>query len=431
MSDRLKQALLTLLFLVLGCAGLEVYVDRWDWGVAESWYRLEESDERVLFACQNYAPVVFTPEPAEGVTRILALGGSTTFGFPEHPKGEDAAERSHGFVGMLEASLQEAWPGRYEIVNLGINGGGSTDALRLMRRAGGWGATALVLYDGHNEFMNVPASFPAGLWRFALFRRFAVLGPRVEAAPGTVGPAAYGGADQRAAIVGLFRSNVGEILDLADDYELRVVVSTQAANLAGFDPNWDIEGEDSAAAAFEAGDYRRAADLDALPFRAPSEINEVLRELAAEREVVLADAEAAVGTEGDNEDFYDWVHPRPTAAERIAEAVLQGLVQAEVLPSAPPLVRHELSDEEAAEAELRTARAWLTWSCVRAHDPKRRLAQTRWSAQRVLELRPSDPEAQGILAAADALDGGSRGEMPDEVRERLSSLHACVADAIR
>lgn len=427
MGDRLKQALLTVVICALGLVGLELYVDRIDWGVSDSWYRLQEDKGQVLFGCQNYTPVVFTPQPAEGVTRILALGGSTTFGFPEHPRGEQPEAHSYGFVGVVEASLQAAWPDRYEVINLGINGGGSTDSLRLMRKAVDWGADVLVLYDGHNEFMGVPASFPASLWRFALFRRFAVLGPRVQSAPGAVGPAAYGGAAQREAIVALFERNTRAILELAVDAGMKVVVSTQAANLAGFDPNWDIEGLDSADEAFARGAWRLAADLDALPFRAPSELNTVLRELAQDLGVVLVDAEAALGPEPGNEDFYDWVHPRPDAALTLGTATLQGLVEAEVLPSMPQAVPAPLTQDQAAEAELRTARAWLTWSCVRAHDPAWRLAQAERSAQAVLALR-EDPEAEAILLVAQALDGGPTPELTPELRERLSSLHRCIGE---
>ncbi len=392
------------------------------------------------------------------------IGGSTTFGFPEHPRGEEAVGAPrHGFVGAMQSSLDGASPGEFELVNLGINGGGTTDSLRLMRKAVDWGASALVLYDGHNEFMGVPASFPAAAWRFALFRRFAVLAPRVDRAPGPVGPAAYGGDAQHDAIIGLFRSNLEAIVELAEDEGLAIVLSTQAANLAGFDPNWSLEGPSegvrelsdegleeqwaryprSAELAWETGvrsrgeawdAYRAAADHDALPFRAPSAINEVLVDVAEKRGLVLVDAEEAVRT-GDsvpgNELFYDWVHPRPEASNRLASAMLEGLVLAGLFHRVPAIVEPALSPEEAIDAELRTARAWLTWSCVRHHDPAWRLQRARISADAVLLLRPGDGEALGILAVAKALGGDAlvRPEDP-AVRERLSSLHRCIAELL-
>ena len=81
---------------------------------------------------------------------------------------------------------------------------------------------------------------------------------------------------------------------------------------------------------------------------------------------------------------------------------------------------------------LRTARAWLTWSCVRDHDPAHRLEQARRAADRVLLSRPADPEILGILAVALALSSGEALVQPEDpmVRARLGTLHRCIAELL-
>lgn len=410
------------LIVALGC--LEVWARTWAWPVSESWYRVDEPQAdatgtaaSVTFRCQEYAPVSFTAVPAPGVTRIVLLGGSTAFGYPERPAGTTPIPRAlHGVAGSLQAGLDEAWPAQFEVLNLGVNGGSSDDTLRLLRRSLAWGPKAFVVYDGHNEFMAAPAQFSAPLWRFALYRQVMVLGARAEVAPGWVGPSAIGDAGHAEAVVALFRSNLAALATLADGRP--VVIATQASNLAGLDPSWSTSGEDLAnldtlpddeiarrwAASPDVADLawqaglralaagtdatpalRAAVDHDGMPFRATSAINAAIRDAAAEHGFALVDAEAAVFTPGTNPDpdaFYDNVHPQPEAARRIAAALLGGLARVGTLPGLPPTALSPPAPPS-DEAVRRTAGYWLRWACVRAHDPGWRLQKARFWAQQL------------------------------------------------
>lgn len=444
---------------------IEVWERRWAWPVDPAWYGVDESDDTVRVHCQSFAPVRFTPQPAAGVTRILAVGGSTTFGFPDHPAGpDDVAGPGSGFIGAMQGALDARWPGAYELVNLGVNGGNSVDSLRMLRRASHWGARALVIYDGHNEFVTMPAHYSAGMWQFALYRHAMLLASGVRDSPGWVGPAASPSPVHTEAVLDLFRANLHAMMDEAG---VPIVIATQASNLSGIDPSWSTSGDAravaslsgaalqkqwdetpqsadlawavgqrllaagpvlSAADADAATDaLRAAADNDGLTLRATSAVNGVIREVADAHHATLVDAEAAVqagGAAPGTDLFYDWVHPRPEAARRLGLAMLEGLVMAGVLPEVPevPLPAAD------SLAEVRAARSWLQWACVRGHDPTWRLGLARSHARAALALSPDDADAHAVLAIADALEGRP-GALPSDplVVERAAALHPRIA----
>jgi|GEM_PF-2444965 len=494
--DLAKAVLLTVGGLALSLVAIEGWERRYAWPVDPSWYALSDDGSTVQLRCQGYAPVRFSRAPAPGVTRILALGGSTTFGYPEHPVGEAPLDHAaFGVMGAVQASLDAAYPGRFELVDLGVNGGASEDTLRLGRKAMAYGAAAVLVYDGHNELMNLPADFRPSLWGLAVYRRLMLLAPRVNTAPGFVGPAAYGGPAQYGAVIARFRANLDELVDLAQDAGLPVILSTQTSNLAGFDPAWSTQGDPAllanlggrepqalrelwqaqpgvadlawaAGRALDGADRDRAvhdaADADGMPIRATRDINSTIREVAEERGLVLVDAEAAVGDgspypaeevaaeegtveeegaakEGTVEEgpfydspFYDNLHPRPQAARRLAGALVTGLAQAGVVPTAVPGVSPALDPLRAAEAERRTAAYWLREACIRRHDPAWRLAQAQGHAERALALDPQDAEAVALRALALALPTGAPVPVADPtLRAHLATIHPDLAPLLR
>ena len=458
-----------LLPVVVALTILEVYTARFAWPIAPSWYWLEQGDAEVRFGCQEFRPVRFSLQPPTGTTRILLVGGSTSFGYPTRPRGpEPLDEPVHGIGGVLQASLDQAWPDQFEIVNIGVNGGASDDTLRLLRRSTGWGASAVVVYDGHNEFLSVPARFPSGLWRFSLVRQLLQALPRVTSSPGWTGPPAYIDAAHRKAVVDVFERNLESILKVSRRADLVVVLATQAANLADLDPNWSTDetgskqdlstlSDDELEALWEAhprsadlawilgrrrmkegGDagapLRAALDNDGMLLRAPADINRVIREVAEREQVVVVDTQAFLDTltpVPGNEIFYDWVHPRQVGALLIARGILDGLTEAGVLPgTVGKVVSPQIPLEDLLEGELRAARSWLQWSCVRDHNPRWRLQQARLQARQVLELEPGHREAEAILTVSLARESGASVVIEEDLARRLSSLHPCIAESL-
>ncbi len=85
--------------------------------------------------------------------------------------------------------------------------------------------------------------------------------------------------------------------------------------------------------------FRRARDLDALPWRANRDKNNALRELAAAAGVALADSEAvfskAAGGATSWAQFYDHVHPSLYGQALLARALLDAIMEHRLLPVDP------------------------------------------------------------------------------------------------
>jgi hypothetical protein len=103
-----------------------------------------------------------------------------------------------------------------------------------------------------------------------------------------------------------------------------------------------LEAAGRAGEAAEA--YRRARDLDAMPWRAARDKNRALRALAVEEGAPLADAEAAFAAAATDpaapgattfELFADHVHPNLEGQIALARSFLEALVRARLVPAAP------------------------------------------------------------------------------------------------
>jgi len=87
----------------------------------------------------------FPARKARDAVRIFAIGGSTTFGEPWGHAGS--------YARFLRDALAAQFPERrFEVVNAGGKGYGSTANLETVREVLGYEPDALVLFVGHNEF---------------------------------------------------------------------------------------------------------------------------------------------------------------------------------------------------------------------------------------------------------------------------------------
>ncbi len=85
--------------------------------------------------------------------------------------------------------------------------------------------------------------------------------------------------------------------------------------------------------------YRRASDLDPVPFGAPTRFNEILREIAEERGTLFVDVDRALtelsGTNAVGDDlFTDFAHPNIRAHQHIAAEIAAALRAAEQIAPA-------------------------------------------------------------------------------------------------
>jgi len=111
----------------------------------------------------TFHPLEFAKEKPEGVVRVLCLGGSSTYGFP--------FGRETAFPRWLQELLEHSHPEkRWEVLNLGGMSYGSRRILALMPELLSLGPDAVLLYAGHNEFIervHAPAAQSSSLRRLA------------------------------------------------------------------------------------------------------------------------------------------------------------------------------------------------------------------------------------------------------------------------
>jgi tetratricopeptide (TPR) repeat protein len=89
----------------------------------------------------------FPERPAAGVRRVVCVGDSTCFGHPFEPPVP--------YPCWIEMRLGELLPNAsIEVLNLGSNGFSSEDVLDLLEETDLAGADVLVVYVGHNEFLD-------------------------------------------------------------------------------------------------------------------------------------------------------------------------------------------------------------------------------------------------------------------------------------
>ncbi|GJM20633.1 MAG: hypothetical protein DHS20C15_05480 [Planctomycetota bacterium] len=206
---------------------------------------------------ESFNPQQFAADKAAGTKRVACVGGSTTYGRPYR----DATS----FPGWLRAALPLADPWHdYEVINAGGISYASYRVARVVDELLRHDLDLLVIYTGHNEFLEEitfgdTLKDPSALRRvaswldtsalFGLARRLAGV-DAASAAPATtlpdqvaplldssVGLDAYTRDDTRAAdILAHFRASVERMLAAAHAAEVPVLLVAPASQLVGCAP---------------------------------------------------------------------------------------------------------------------------------------------------------------------------------------------------
>lgn len=341
--------------------------------------------------------LVVLPKPPD-VVRVVFVGASTVEGFPM-PRNLTAAR-------FLEAMLQGSLPGRrVEVINLGVAAVASFPIRKLAIEALETMSPDLVLvYAAHNEFFGASgmASFQSmgrsvAAMQTVYFVRQLAMAQAVEDLRGALqNPEPGDEGEERPDLIRLMaavdeippdgelhaaarrslRQNLRAILHAARERGVPVVLSTVVSNERDLAP---LGSSEQAAAAYaEARDltaagrvaeaaerYRRARDLDTRSWRASRDKNRLLRDLAADEEVPLADCEAAFAAVSSSsggattwELFVDHVHPSLRGQALLAETFFATIVRHRLLPvepgraAAPPDWRESAASAGAHPLEL-------------------------------------------------------------------------------
>lgn len=267
-------------------------------GLAPEWTRGREADKALFWRPDGFRGGA--PDP-EALVRVLAMGGSSTWG-----RGVDDPEEA--WPARLEARLAEAAPGRFDVANAGVEGYTTFQALRFLARDLLRYRPDAVLWDfAHND--GTPSE-----WGLA----YAEIDRRLNAASGAVSALQRALSHVRlyqAMKLGLLRARSGLLgklfagaqtnnVPLADFSEnLRAFVALGREK--GFEPILVIEPTyDDLFGAGRLAPYREAA-----------------RAVALETGSAWVDPLPILAAHRDDDLFLDNVHPTPLGHGLIAEAI--------------------------------------------------------------------------------------------------------------
>jgi tetratricopeptide (TPR) repeat protein len=267
---------------------------------------------------------LFLKEKPKNGYRIFVLGESTTAGFPY---GNNVT-----FTRILNRRLADTFPERrIEVVNTALTAINSYALLDFMDEIIKQQPDALLIYTGHNEFygaLGVASMESLGrigwvvrtLLKLQRFKTFALLRDVIARIEKSIGGGSDGDVvkdpmetvmsrivkDQTIPLhsdlyesgKNQFRSNLRSILQKSKEAGIPVLISELVSNVRDQRPSISIENDTlpSAEEMFERARsletegrydearkaYYMAKDLDALRFRAPEELNEIIHSLAAE-----------------------------------------------------------------------------------------------------------------------------------------------------
>jgi lysophospholipase L1-like esterase len=284
------------------------------------------------FKSTNVVPTasndVFKQVKGPNTFRVFALGGSSMAGFPYHYNGM----MSH----VVRDVLEDGFPKKnIEVINLGISAINSYTIYDMLNEVLVQKPDLLLFYAGHNEYygaLGVGSSesisnYPA-LVRLYLnlqhLRTFVVFQESLASFIGLIsGPPDKGNAtlmeqmvkeqkieldsDNYEAGINQFADNLNVIVAKSKEQNIPIILGSLVSNLKDFAPFISLgEGENNAAFIFDKAQealannegvkakelFTRAKDLDALRFRAPSELNKIIAQTAQKYQMPTADIES-------------------------------------------------------------------------------------------------------------------------------------------
>jgi len=312
---------------------------------------------------------LFTVNKAPNTFRIFVLGESTTIGYPYFHNGS--------FHRWLQFRLMQMYPDRnFEIINLSLTAVNSYTVLDFGRQLAKYQPDAIMIYTGHNEYygaLGVGSTSYVGSNHFLVETLLKLRDLKlVQLLNNTIKKVArvfsgskadtretlmkrmaakqellYGSKEYQAGI-DQFNTNMSELCSLFNDEKIPVFLSTVVSNEKDLPPFISSgTGPNSAAYFFKAGqdayakadyatakqDFDKAKELDELRFRAPEQINTIIKKLAGEYPVVhLVDTKALFEQYSPHsiigsETILEHVHPNIYGYAIMSEAFYQAFQQ--------------------------------------------------------------------------------------------------------
>lgn len=270
-----------------------------------------------LNATKGYSEI-FTVDKAPNTFRIFVLGESTTIGYPYFHNGS--------FHRWLQYRLNQLYPDKnFEVINLSLTAVNSFTVLDFGKQLAQYHPDALMIYTGHNEYygaLGVGSTSYVGSNRFLIktllklreLKQVQLLNNAMKKVAGLFSDSkvdnretlmkrmaasqkiTYGSTDYQAGI-DQFEQNMTELCSLLNDEKIPVFLSTVVSNEKDLPPFISNgTGSNSATFYYKAGQqaysssnydlakqhFNKAKELDELRFRAPEQINTIIRKIAGE-----------------------------------------------------------------------------------------------------------------------------------------------------
>ena len=330
----------------------------------------------------------FIPQPAynpfrqqkpDEVFRIIALGGSSTAGYPY--------SFNSGFPERVAARLRAISPTRQvEVINLGMTALSSHVIRDFVPHVLRMQPDAVLIYAGHNEYYG---AYGAGgvnrsrvltrtlFWfkRSVLFRKLEhLIAPPVQSnrtmmAQSTTNVSiAFEGPVYQAGVKN-FETNLTAILGRFEKVGIPTYVGTLVSNIQSQPPlgvdsvanaawvsgheHW-VSGDTTAAMA----SFVQAKEHDPIRFRAPEAMNQILFRLSERHAATLVDLGPQFGPDVRDSLFTDHLHPTALGYDRMARVFVNALVE-DLSHIAPDLGAPEPAPLDAGQARLLIARLRL------------------------------------------------------------------------
>ncbi len=373
--------LFPILFLLLLEGGLRLF----DYGYDLSQWKKVDTNKQIInpniarryfYTTKNIPEPVPTPfeiEKGENTYRVFVIGGSSAAGFPYSPNGS--------FDKYIRKRLELLYPNfRIEVINSAMTATNSYTMRDLINGILDQQPDLILMYGGHNEYYgalgvgsmeslgNSPTliNFMLSLNKFKTIQllrnsiaKLVGLFSAQEATSGTLmarmaaDQKIFYGSDVHRAGIKQFETNVDGLLSAIKNKGVKCIVGKLAANLKDQSPFISEATAEfpSADSIYQMGRkflregnteeahrlFIKAKDLDALKFRAPSEINEILDSLARKYDFPIVDIESQfdkispdsiVG----NNLMTDHLHPTLEGYQLMGRSFFAKMISEEYLP---------------------------------------------------------------------------------------------------
>ncbi len=382
--------LLPILFFILLEAGLRLFhygIDTTQWvGVVSDKLMLNSEIARRYFFTTENVPYsnqeVFDRVKAAHAFRVFVLGESSAAGYPYMPVG--------AFSGYLKKRLELVYPAsKIEVINIGMTAVNTYTLRDLFPGVLDQQPDLVLIYTGHNEYygalgvgsMESVGGNPA-LVNFVVFlnkfKTIELIRNTLSSALKVFGTSgersgtlmskivkdqyiAYGSREYQAGLR-QFESNMNDMLRMAKERGVPVIMGTLTSNVRDQSPfvslnTAGLPGADSlynsARTALANGSrekahalFRQAKDMDGLRFRAPEDINAVIRSLGGQFGIPVVEIDSAFGAASadgivGNSLMTDHLHPTLEGYQLMGKLYYEAMRRTNHLPASPPGIFRE------------------------------------------------------------------------------------------